>query len=966
MSGLTSGVGLFSGINTAQLIDQLISLEARPKQQVQQRLIELQGQRAAYLDINTSVLSLKTAAQKFRVSNIFKTSRATSSDQNVLTATAGTTAAAGTYQFVAKRLVSTQQLLSRSFADADTSAVNASSFTFELGGGQLATETRLSELNGGAGVERGKIIVTDAAGASTTIDLSTAVTVDDVLSAFNTASGVRIRATVDGDRIKVIDTNTSGSGALTIANATGYNTATSLGIAGTSSPGFGQAITGSRIRLLSTATSLASLNDGLGVNIRDGSDDLVITSRDGSVHHINLGLVTHVEANGPGTADDQTVVDQTRATTLQDVITYINAQTGGKVTAALNPEKTGLVLTDHTDEFDVVSNLIVRSATSDRTTARDLGIETAADGVDAESVSGRRLIAGLNSLLVSTLRGGSGITDNSLTITDRDGTVTNITIGGSALAGSLDDVIKDINTQLEAASGQGVRVKLNRAGNGLALEDQSGIGSGNISASGAAATALGIAASGATGGSFNGSNLQAKWISRSTLVSSLNGGRGIGTGTIRITDGTGSASTITIGESIKTVDDLVKFISSASSSGISADINANGDGIVVRSTFTGAGTLKIEDVTGTVAKSLNLVGSDNNDDNVLEINGSYERTVTFAANDTLSKIASKINAAGVSVAAAVIRDGSGARLSFTSQRSGAIGRATIDTGALDLGLSTLSRGDDSVAFYGSGDPARAVLLTGSSNVLDNVIQGVTIDLKQTSATPVTLTITRDTETIEKTVSEFVTAYNAMIDKLARYDAYNSDTKQATSLFGDQTIGSLRGNLRRIVQGTPDGATGSFTRLFQVGVSMKNGTKLEFDAARFRAAMEQDPAAVEALFSARDMVPRGNQVTVPDGDSNPDNDPLVNNTSNVNTFTRLGILEKLGEFASNVTSSVDGTLSRRGRSLDSQITSGQARIAQFDVRLAAKRARLERQFAGMEKAIASLQTQSGALGSLSVR
>lgn len=970
MSGLSTGIGLFSGINSAQLIDQLLALEARPKQLVQQRLVELQGQRAAFLDINSTALALKTAAQKFRIANIFKTSRATSSNESVLTATAGTTAAAGTYQFVAKRLVTTQQYLSRSFADSDTSALNASSFTFELGGGQLATETRLSELNGGAGIERGKIVVTDAAGASATVDLSTAVTVGDVLSAINSASGIRVSATVDGDRIKITDTNTSGGAALTIANATGYNTATSLGIAGTSAAGFGNAVTGSRIRTLSGATALSTLNDGTGVNIRDGADDLTITARDGTVHRIQLGLVTHVdEGEDPDDDDDDfTVVDQTRASTIQDVINYINNQTGGQVTAALNSDKTGLVLTDFTAPGDVTGNLIVRSATADRTTAKDLGIETAVAGVGAGTVSGNRVIAGLNSLLVSSLRGGTGVSDNALSITDRDGTTTNITISAAALAGSLDDVINDINKQLAGDPilnpAQGVRVKLNRAGNGLALEDLSGAGTGDLVVSGTAATALGIASAGSNGGAVNGSNLQAKWIGRATLISSLNGGKGIGTGTIRITNPTGTVSTLNIGDSIKTVDDLLKFISNASSAGITADINANGDGIVIRSDSTGTGTLKIEDVSGTVAKSLNLVGSDDNDGGVIEINGSYERTVTFAANDTLNQVASKINAAGVGVSAAIIRDGSGARLSFTSQRSGAIGRVTIDTGALDLSLSTLSKGEDSVAFYGSGDPARGVLLTGSSNVLDNVIQGVTIDLKQTSDTPVTLTISRDTEAVEKTVTEFVTAYNAMLDKLSKYDAYDSESQQATSLFGDQTIGSIRTNLRRIVQGTPDGVSGSFTRLFQIGLTIKSGTKLEFDTAKFRTALEQDPAAVEALLASRGTVPRDSQVPVLDEGGNPVTGVLVNNTSSTSEFTSLGIAEKLGEFATLTTGSVDGTLARKSRAIDTQMKAGQSRLTQFDIRLAAKRARLERQFAGMEQAIASLQSQSGALGSIS--
>jgi flagellar capping protein FliD len=106
------------------------------------------------------------------------------------------------------------------------------------------------------------------------------------------------------------------------------------------------------------------------------------------------------------------------------------------------------------------------------------------------------------------------------------------------------------------------------------------------------------------------------------------------------------------------------------------------------------------------------------------------------------------------------------------------------------------------------------------------------------------------------------------------------------------------------------------------------------------------------------------VPVLDEGGNPVTGVLVNNTSSTSEFTSLGIAEKLGEFATLTTGSVDGTLARKSRAIDTQMKAGQSRLTQFDIRLAAKRARLERQFAGMEQAIASLQSQSGALGSIS--
>jgi flagellar capping protein FliD len=52
MGGITSSVGIFSGINSASLIDQLLAIEARPKTLAQNRMVQIQGQQAAYLDIS--------------------------------------------------------------------------------------------------------------------------------------------------------------------------------------------------------------------------------------------------------------------------------------------------------------------------------------------------------------------------------------------------------------------------------------------------------------------------------------------------------------------------------------------------------------------------------------------------------------------------------------------------------------------------------------------------------------------------------------------------------------------------------------------------------------------------------------------------------------------------------------------------------------------------------------------------
>lgn len=961
MGGISSGVGLISGIDTRTLIQQLLSLEARPKQQAQSRIIGIQRQSAAYLDVNSALLALKTAAGAFDANKVFKASKAVSSDTEVLSATASNNAAAGTYQFRVQRLVSTQQQLSRGFVDRDTTGVGATSFTFELGGGSLSSETKLSELNGGSGVSRGSIQITDRRGGSATIDLGAAVTIDDVLTAINDNSSIDVTASIDGDRLKIVD-NTGVNGTLSISNAGGFTTATSLGIAGTASGAGAVSITGGAIRTISESTALSTLNDGNGVNIRDGAADLVITDRTGKVINVSLGLLTHTGPAVPPATTGPTIVDQNRATTVGDVISIINAKAqaeGSNVRVALNSAKTGLTVTDSTAGGSITTVLTVASGTG-RTTAEDLGIATGQAGVAASTVDGRRLISGLNSTLVNNLRGGQGVTSNSITITDRAGNSKTITLSASALSGSVTDLIADINTKLADTGGGApainAAVSLNRTGNGLAITDTTAAGAvvGNLVISGSAATQLGLTTTGDADGALSGSNLQSKWLSTQTRVSSLNAGRGIGTGSFRITAADGTTEVVNIADTVKTVDDLIQFINSRPIN-VTASVNANGDGITITDNSAGAGKLTIADVNGTVAKSLNLVGEAATAGG--PIVGSYERTVTFSAGDTLDQISTKINNAGVGLSAAVIRDGSGGtpfRLSFTAQASGSVGRAIIDTGTFDLGLQQLSRGDDAIAFFGAADPARAVLLTSSTNSLDGVVQGVNIDFASASDKTVELTVSRDSDTVESAIGQFVTAYNTVIDKLDRYQTYNQDTNTRGTLLGDTTADNIRQQISSVVQGTGIGVEGRYTRLFQVGVRVGTGGKLSFDASKFRTALQDDPQGVEDLFAAstRSTTTRRQ---LSEG---------VFVTESSESITRQGVAERLESLANGLTNSVDGVLTRRSRTLDDQKRGQERQIDSIDQRLARKQAKLELDFSNMERALAQLQSQQSALGRIS--
>jgi flagellar hook-associated protein 2 len=933
MGGISSS-GLVSGIDTQSIINQLLAIESRPKIFAQQRIVSLQTQQAAYLDINSQLLGLRTAASTLRSTRVFDTAKATSSNTSVLTANASTAASPGAYNFIVNRLVTSDQLISRGFTDRDVSGVGLTSLSVEIGGGTLSSGTRLSGLNGGAGVARGKILVTDRSGASAEVDLSTAVSVDEVIDRINSASGVSVSARVDGDRLVVEDAS-GGGGSLRIENVFGSSTATSLGIAGVSALG---TITGTNINALSGNTALSSLNDGTGVGIRSNvTSDFRITARDGTNYNVRIGEVV----------DNDGEVTRTAASTLQDVIDRIEEDTSGAVTASIAADGVSLELTDNTGGG---GTLTVVESDSDRTTARDLGILGSSS---TNTLSGRRLVAGINSTLVSSLNGGAGITGTTLSLTTRNGSTTDVVIDAD---GSISDVISAIN-----GAGAGVTAALNDSGNGITITDTT-TGVGTFTIAGDAAASFNL------DGTFNDGvartgNLQTRWVGNGTLLSSLNSGTGVGTGRFRIVDSNGAIAEINVTNETRTIDDLIAAINSRPLTA-KARINDTGDGIVIEDTSGGAQAIRVEEVDGSVARRLNILGTaEGTGAGENQLDGTYEKTIEFDATDTLNDIVSKINAEAPGFSASIVNDGGGSnpfRISIASRFSGRVGRLSISTEGADLGLNTLTRGQDAVVFYGSTNPAQAIALTSSTNSLANVITGVTVNLTGTSTTPVELVVSRDTDAMETKIKEFVDSFNKVLDALNKYDKYDQETNVRGALLGDSAVSQIRSGLYAAIQGTPLNVEGEFQRLSLAGVKVGDGAKLEFDAQKFREAFEQNPQAVEDLFAAFDLAPREDTVLLRDENGNP-----IATTPNTGELqpTKLGIAEIIKRLADQYTNSIDGLLTRRKNTLTDQIDQQVDRISNFDNQLARKRARLEQQFIAMEQAIAQLQSQQAALGSV---
>ena len=951
MSGVSSGVGIFSGIDSKSIIDQLISIDSRPKNLLQRRLVQVQLQQTAFMDFNSKLSNLRNLLKDFRQDKIFRTMQATSSSESVIKATASNTAAPGTYQFVVDRLVSTQQMLSRGFADRDVSGLNAGTWSIESAQARLDRDVALADLKGGLGVQRGRILITDSGNRTATVDLSRSSTIGEVVEAINTNGTAEVSARIVDDKLIITD---RAGGAIRIANTGSTSTATSLGIEGTATG----SITSSPLVSLASGTLLSTLNDGNGVYItptstpNDFSMTITVGSGGGAQEvRVNLGDVWEIPSG-------QTVAQKTRSAvnSVGGALTRINEalQAAGlaDVSASIAPDGQRLRLVDAQGRDLAVADR------SDSQAAANLGLVGSTTG---GTITGRRILSGMGTTLARSLNGGAGIAgDGTLNFTARDGTAFSVNVGTDWSLAQIAKAIEDASGTVSGASR--LSVSVNSRGTGLSVRDNSG-GAGNLFITGTngndTAASLGIStgAGGVASATVNGSNLQRQYLSKSTLVSSLNNGKGIGTGRFRITDGAGVATTIDIGNDTRTLGDLIDEIN-RSATGVRASINSTGDGLLIQDALVppGASAIKIEDSTGSVARSLNLAGEATGTGASNRLNGSFEKTITFAATDNLTQVVSKINNANAGVVASILNDGSNTspfRISFTAGATGSAGRFLIDTGGFDLGLSTQQRGDDARAFFGSSDPASSLLLSSSTNSLDNAIAGVRIDLVSANSAAQTITVGRDSSSIETKLDQFVSNFNGLISQINGQTSYDKDTKKAGSLLGDGTALGLRTAMFSAIQAGPQGFSTRYSRLTEIGFKIGTAGRLELNKDKLRQALAEDPNAVEALLFNRTQeatTPGQNGVTVTDPDAPP-------------RFSELGVLAAFEELANRYVDSQRGVLTGKNRAFDTQIRSINTQISAFDARLSARRAILEQRFLRMEKSIGQLQAQQGSIASM---
>ena len=326
-------------------------------------------------------------------------------------------------------------------------------------------------------------------------------------------------------------------------------------------------------------------------------------------------------------------------------------------------------------------------------------------------------------------------------------------------------------------------------------------------------------------------------------------------------------------------------------------------------------------------------------------------TQVTAASSSLADVAAAINKAGVGVSATRVSAGLDPatgqqlyRLQLSSTKTGAAGAFTAYRGTpadVAAGTATNSLSDPGAAQVRQAQDAQLTLwsgtgaaqvVTSATNTFGDVLPGVTVTVTAASTTPVTLTVARDDKALSDAANTLVTALNDIFTYIGQKQAVATSTDSAGgtvvtagAFTGESTVRDANQKLMDAVIAPIDGVSPS-----TYGISITSDGQVTFDKDKFATALATDPDKVKAALST--------------------------------------IAQRVSDAATVASDKYDGTITTKIQGEQKTVKSLNDQIADWDTRLADRRATLEKTYANLEVQLQQLQSQSswltGQLASLS--
>ncbi|MFL0809602.1 MAG: flagellar filament capping protein FliD [Agarilytica sp.] len=248
--------------------------------------------------------------------------------------------------------------------------------------------------------------------------------------------------------------------------------------------------------------------------------------------------------------------------------------------------------------------------------------------------------------------------------------------------------------------------------------------------------------------------------------------------------------------------------------------------------------------------------------------------VIDSSNNSLRGMRDAINDADVGVQASIVNDGSNYRLLITAE-SGENRQLSIDvaesggtpTNDDASGLSRFAFNDTDIpvdefdtvhtqqmtqnqAGVDAAFSINGLDVTRSSNTINDVVDGLTVELLQASpGETITVTVSDDKSFAEQNIRDFVDAYNSFLEEVDVVFSTDEETGERGSLTNDALAKSIISRVRTVISSAIPGlADGNYTALTNVGIRTELDGSISIEEDDFTRAFENNYEDVQKLFA----------------------------------------------------------------------------------------------------------------------
>ena len=221
------------------------------------------------------------------------------------------------------------------------------------------------------------------------------------------------------------------------------------------------------------------------------------------------------------------------------------------------------------------------------------------------------------------------------------------------------------------------------------------------------------------------------------------------------------------------------------------------------------------------------------------------QTITLNANEvTLENLTNAINDLDGGVNAKIIETSSGVyRLFMESDESGYENEIIISSDLFGIGTNQTKVGQDAVIQY------NGIEITRSTNNVQDLIEGVQLDLESISTGLFSITIQQDTVQQKEKIKTLVAGFNAFFSKVNELKAVEANGNAQGELYGDSLVKEIHSAIKDVLLAESSVSGDDVKRLSDIGIAIDRFGVFQIDENILSESLSNNYEGIQSLFTA---------------------------------------------------------------------------------------------------------------------